>query len=651
MWLTSARFDGLQESGARSAMPIIISSSYTPAQLAAMSVAQLNALTTKQFASFKAAQIDALSPDQLNGLSAANFAAINVAYLTEAQIVGLTTALGELTAKQAAKLTTADISYLSASQFSSLSGAVLSAFSASQAAAISAVQISAISTSAVATLTDAFLNRLSRSQIGAFTKDQVAAMTSAQIGGLSSSAFAAMNLALFGAQQIAGLTASEVGGLSLANFDNYVAPSLGSLSVAAVKGLTVAELSSLTPAEAASFSSTQLAAMSAAQLAALSTPSGSNADYNAVMNDVSAHLSGGTLTFAAAQTILEDAASGGMSAGKFAALQAVAKEINAGGASSISASAMVQQLFDDVVLGNSANAHWNGGSSTATALGNLSAKSTQTQVDELIGKWFLGTDDPSLAGSPITAVYQLASGNLFSSAGPLFTDVNQGEVGDCYFEAALAETALQDPSLIRNMITSDGNGVYTVDFQLNGQNDYVTVDMNLANMQGGYQWSDGSTLEFDNGGVSGALWSAIVEKAYVEFRAQTDGVNSYSNISGGWDNGLTAITGQSVTDYFASDYTSASSITSLLDTLGSAFSSDEDVLMSTIGDDSALNLVGDHMYAVIGVNVAAGTVTLDNPWNANGAGSGVQMQFTEPLSALLADGVTFHVAAGAPAVA
>ncbi len=633
-------------------MPIILTPSYTPAQLAAMSVAQLNALTPKQFASFKAAQIDALSPAQLNGLSAANFAAINVAYLTETQIVGLTTALGNLTATQAAKLTTADISYLSASQFATLDGAVLSALNAKQAAAISAAQIAAISTPAVATLSDAFLNRLSPSQIGAFTKDQVAAMTSAQIGGLSSSAFAAMNLSYFGAQQIAGLTASEVGGLSLASFDNYVAPNLGSLCVAAVKGLTVAELSSLTPAEAASFSSTQLAAMTAAQLAALtSTPSGSNADYNAVMNDVSAHLSGGTLTFAAAQTILEDAASGGMSAGKFAALQAVAQEIDAGGASNISASAMVQQLFDDVVLGNAANAYWNGGSSTATALGNLSATSTQTQVDELIGKWFLGADDPSLAGSPVAAVYQVASGNLFSAAGPLFTDVNQGEVGDCYFEAALAETALQDPSLIRNMITSDGDGVYTVDFQLNGQNDYVTVNMDLPNMQGGYQWYDGSTLEFDNGGASGALWSAIVEKAYVEFREQTDGVNAYSDISGGWDNGLTAITGQSVTDYSSSDYTSASSITGLLDTLGSAFSSDEDVLMSTSGDDSALNLVGDHMYAVIAVNAAAGTVTLDNPWNANGAGSGLQMQFTEPLSALLAAGVTFHVAAGAPAVA
>ena len=55
----------------------------------------------------------------------------------------------------------------------------------------------------------------------------------------------------------------------------------------------------------------------------------------------------------------------------------------------------MQQITDDVVLGNSANAYWNGGSSTATALGNLTASSTQTQLQDLIGKWFLGTDLPS----------------------------------------------------------------------------------------------------------------------------------------------------------------------------------------------------------------------------------------------------------------
>ena len=98
-------------------------------------------------------------------------------------------------------------------------------------------------------------------------------------------------------------------------------------------------------------------------------------------------------------TILQDAAVGGMTATKFSALQTLASMLNQSGG--LSTSAYVQQIADDVIHGNSANAYWNGGSSTATKLGNLSAKSTQTQVNELIGKWFLGTDLPSLSLSAI----------------------------------------------------------------------------------------------------------------------------------------------------------------------------------------------------------------------------------------------------------
>ena len=98
-------------------------------------------------------------------------------------------------------------------------------------------------------------------------------------------------------------------------------------------------------------------------------------------------------------TILQDAAVGGMTATKFSALQTLASMLNQPGG--ITTSAYVQQIADDVIDGNSANAYWNGGSSTATPLGNLSATSTQTQVNELIGKWFLGTDLPSLSVSAI----------------------------------------------------------------------------------------------------------------------------------------------------------------------------------------------------------------------------------------------------------
>ena len=40
-----------------------------------------------------------------------------------------------------------------------------------------------------------------------------------------------------------------------------------------------------------------------------------------------------------------------------------------------------------------------------------------------------------------------------------------------------------------------------------------------------------------------------MEKAFVELDAQTGAANAYGSISGGWDNGLQAITGQTIPDY------------------------------------------------------------------------------------------------------
>ena len=69
--------------------------------------------------------------------------------------------------------------------------------------------------------------------------------------------------------------------------------------------------------------------------------------------------------------------------------------------------------------------------------------------------------------------------------------------------------------------------------------------------------------------------------------------------------------------------------------------------MGTGGDGpSGSNLVGGHMYMVTGVNAAAGTVSLLNPWGTSGAYSGYQMSFTDSISTLAADGATFGVTTG-----
>jgi hypothetical protein len=62
---------------------------------------------------------------------------------------------------------------------------------------------------------------------------------------------------------------------------------------------------------------------------------------------------------------------------------------------SMGASAYLQFITNAFVNGNAANASWTGGAAKPVALGNLAVGYTATELSELTGKWFLGTDLPS----------------------------------------------------------------------------------------------------------------------------------------------------------------------------------------------------------------------------------------------------------------
>ena len=75
------------------------------------------------------------------------------------------------------------------------------------------------------------------------------------------------------------------------------------------------------------------------------------------------------------------------------------------------------------------------------------------RVDELAGKWFLGTDLPSstvtMSGqSTFSISYSAVTSPVFGPGGPSMTDINQGRLGDCFLLAPLGEVAFQQPSLI-----------------------------------------------------------------------------------------------------------------------------------------------------------------------------------------------------------
>jgi hypothetical protein len=264
----------------------------------------------------------------------------------------------------------------------------------------------------------------------------------------------------------------------------------------------------------------------------------------------------------------------------------------------------VWKLSSYIVSGNTANAKYQG-----QALGNLTAGSSSAHMEKLIGKWFLGLDRPTAAGA-----YRQIAGTLFVG-GANYADIKQGYLGDCYFMASLAETALKNPAAINNMFVVNGDGTYTVRFYNNGKAEYVTVDSYLPT-------SNSGALIYANMGASHAnaaneLWIALAEKAYVQINEMGwlrsglpgNGLNAYSAIEGGYIYAaLGHITGQKT-----NPFTSTTASTSFT-TFVTAFNQGKSIGFASKSRPVSTSVVGNHAYAVVGYNPAAQTVTFFNPW-------------------------------------
>jgi hypothetical protein len=578
-------------------LSIAATSRLQPSDITTLTVAQTGALTAKQFA--------VLSPADLKAFSAVQIAAVSL------------TAIQGLSARQLGNLTT--------TQFSE--------FTATQVAGLTTGQIASLSKGDTLALAGAHGGALTRNQIQSLSSGGVQALTGAQIQGFGAAQLAALNTSFLTSTQVEGLDAATIGSLTVAQFGASVAKNLAAVTTAALSGITLAQYNSLT--------TSQLASLSSAQNAALAAPVLAEA-Y------IAQYATRGTITYTGMLSLLQNAAVGGMTTAKFGALQDVANDLNVKGG--LTTSAYVEQITDDVVEGDSANAHWNGGSSTATALGDLTANSTATQANELIGKWFLGTDLPGTAGG--ASAYQATALPLYGPSGaPIADDVNQGDLGDGYLLSSLADVATQNPSAIESMISSNGNGTYSVDFDVNGEDDYVTVNGQLPVLASNAEQANGSNLEYANGSTS---WAPLIEKAYAELNEQSGvpgngnaATNSYAAIAGGLAYPLTEITGQSTNSWSLSGM-STSAQNSLASTLGSTFAANGEVLLSTAGPTQG-NLVAGQMFEVTGFDAATGTLTIQNPATPAVDQNGVATSFTETIAQLAAYNVRLYASSPAPA--
>jgi hypothetical protein len=291
----------------------------------------------------------------------------------------------------------------------------------------------------------------------------------------------------------------------------------------------------------------------------------------------------------------------------------------------------VDVLANKVVNHDQANAHFQG-----TSLGDLQVgNSFGSQLFKLTCKWFFGADHPTVSDPHF--VYQQASGTLFGS-GVSYTDVRQGGMGDCWFMASLEETARVTPAIINSMFIDNGDHTYTVRFYRGTVADYVTVDSCLpayVHSDPGYSFLDGNLVyghSLDPLDVHGnfvgdeyfdptnKLWVGLAEKAYAQLNESgwigRDGSNSYGGLNGGWPeapmshiSGVRAYTMSLSADWFGNR-------PSFPTFLGADFNAGYMVTFSTRKSPGLSNVVGDHVYALVGYDAATNLYTIGNPWGA-----------------------------------
>lgn len=195
---------------------------------------------------------------------------------------------------------------------------------------------------------------------------------------------------------------------------------------------------------------------------------------------------------------------------------------------------------------------------------------------------------------------------VFSSTGsPAYTDVRQGQLGTCYFLAAIASIAYRAPQVIEDMFVRREywkQGIISTRWLVNGVESIIEVDKTIP-AQGQRPYF--ATLDR----ASGAWWPAILEKAWSKI------YGSYKATEGGWwAAAAAAITRAPTVTYF----TSKMSYNELWQVLLSA--SQNKWPMGAGTRTSNYGLAAGHAYSVLDVweDASRGKlVRVRNPWHSN----------------------------------
>jgi fibronectin type 3 domain-containing protein len=188
--------------------------------------------------------------------------------------------------------------------------------------------------------------------------------------------------------------------------------------------------------------------------------------------------------------------------------------------------------------------------------------------------------------------------------GPVAGDINQGEVGDCYFLSSLAAFAGVRTQQLEDSAVDLGDGTFAVQFMSAGKPVFVRVNDQFASGPfNGYM--------FAHPGSDGSIWAPVFEKAFAYFRT---GANTYASINSGWMGEVYADLGVNSEFIQPSSYTD----NSLYTLLSNALANNMPVTFGT--GNGAPGLVSGHAYTLVSVYQVNGKnyYVVRNPWGTQG---------------------------------